>query len=191
MDQEWTALGKRILDLLKQGVSYNAIVAEVGCSKSNVNYYAKKLGTAKKLRIYDWKVIQAYHDQSNNMARCRRHFGFSKDAWDKAVERGEIVPNPWRISLEDLLVSGRSTGRRHLKERLFGAGTLEPCCHECGLIYWRGRKLSLELHHINGIPDDNRRENLTILCPNCHSLTPNYCGRNKKRRKKSAVQKTR
>ena len=41
--------------------------------------------------------------------------------------------------------------------------------------------LSLELHHINGIPNDNSLENLTLLCPNCHSLTPNYCGKNKKR----------
>lgn len=183
MDQEWTTLGKSILNLLRQGKSYNAIVAEVGCSKSNVNYYAKKLGTAKKLRIYDWTVVQAYHNQSNNMAQCRRHFGFSSDAWDKAVERGELVPNPWRIPLEDLLVSGRSTGRSHLKERLFIAGEMKQRCHICGLVKWRGKKLPLELHHINGVPDDNRRENLTLLCPNCHSLTPNYCGKNKKHRK--------
>lgn len=52
----------KILDLLRQGISYNAIVAEVGCSKFPVNYYAKQNGTAKKLRIYDWKVIQTYHD---------------------------------------------------------------------------------------------------------------------------------
>jgi|GEM_PF-4171836 len=62
MDQEWTTLGKSILNLLRQGKSYNAIVAEVGCSKSNVNYCAKKLGTAKKLRIYDWTVVRSGSD---------------------------------------------------------------------------------------------------------------------------------
>ena len=102
-------MGERILDLLRQGLSYNAIVAEVGCSKSTVNYYAKKLGTAKKLRVYDWKAVQAYHDQGNHMSDCRKHFNFSKDAWDKAVQRGELMPRPWKIPLEDILVSGRNT----------------------------------------------------------------------------------
>ncbi len=93
-------MGERILTLLQQGWSYNAIVAEVGCSKSTINHYAKKLGTAKTLRVYDWKAVQIYHDQGHRLSQCRREFGFSKDAWDKAVERGELTPNPWRIPLE-------------------------------------------------------------------------------------------
>ena len=68
---------------------------------------------------------------------------------------------------------------------------MEPCCHKCDLLCWRGKKLPLELHHINGVHDDNRAENLAIPCPNCHSPTPNYCGKNMKRRKKPAGQKTR
>lgn len=174
-------MGERILDLLRQGLSYNAIVAEIGCSKSNVNYYAKKLGTATTLRRYDWQAVQAYHDQGNNLTQCRKHFGFSTDAWDKAVERGELKARPWQIALETLLVNGRKTGRRHLKNRLLRAGLLQDHCQRCGLTHWLGEKLSLELHHVNGIPDDNRLENLNLLCPNCHSLTPNYCGKNKKR----------
>jgi hypothetical protein len=31
---------------------------------------------------------------------------------------------------------------------------------------------------VNGNRDDNRLENLRLLCPNCHSQTPTYCGRN-------------
>ena len=175
-------MGERILDLLRQGWSYNAIVAEVGCSKSNVNYYAKKLGTAKKLRVYDWKAIQEYHDQGHRLADCRRHFGFSSDAWDKAVRRGELTPRPWKIPIEDILVSDGTTLRCHVRYRLLRSGLMEPCCQECGLTHWRGKKLPLELHHVNGIPNDNRLENLTLLCPNCHSLTPNYCGKNVKRK---------
>lgn len=40
------------------------------------------------------------------------------------------------------------------------------------------KPISLELHHINGIKDDLRIENLQILCPNCHSFTDNYRGKN-------------
>ena len=175
-------MGERILDLLRQGWSYNAIVTEVGCSKSNVNYYAKKLGTAKNHCVYDWKAVQEFHDQGNNMTECRKRFGFCTDSWDKAVKRGALKARPWQIALEELLVNGRKTGRRHLKNRLLKASLLQDHCQECGLTHWRGKKLPLELHHVNGVPDDNRLENLTLLCPNCHSLTRNYCGKNKKRK---------
>jgi hypothetical protein len=42
------------------------------------------------------------------------------------------------------------------------------------------KPISFHLDHINGINTDNRIENLQILCPNCHSQTDTYCGRNMK-----------
>ncbi|MDT3366149.1 MAG: HNH endonuclease [Bacteroidota bacterium] len=50
-------------------------------------------------------------------------------------------------------------------------------CEECHLSEWRGKPIPLEIHHINGNNTDNRLENLTLLCPNCHALTNNYRGR--------------
>jgi hypothetical protein len=42
---------------------------------------------------------------------------------------------------------------------------------------WRGRRLALILDHINGVPDDNRLENLRIVCPNCAATLDTHCGR--------------
>lgn len=47
-------------------------------------------------------------------------------------------------------------------------------CECCGLTEWQGKRLPLEVHHINGDRTDQRRENLQILCPNCHAITENW-----------------
>lgn len=39
--------------------------------------------------------------------------------------------------------------------------------------------IPLEVEHIDGNYQNNTEDNLTILCPNCHSLTPTYKGANK------------
>ena len=44
--------------------------------------------------------------------------------------------------------------------------------------YWAGNPIILHLDHINGIHNDNRLENLRFLCPNCHTQTETYSGRN-------------
>ena len=43
-----------------------------------------------------------------------------------------------------------------------------------------GKPIPLEVNHKNGIGNDNRLENLEILCPNCHYFTENYKSKNRK-----------
>lgn len=52
-------------------------------------------------------------------------------------------------------------------------------CEVCGISEWNGKKLSLEVDHIDGVHYNNIIENLRLVCPNCHSQTVTYKARNK------------
>lgn len=53
-------------------------------------------------------------------------------------------------------------------------------CENCWLEKWLDWEIPLELHHINWDSLDNGADNLSLLCPNCHTLTDNYKSKNKK-----------
>ena len=67
-----------------------------------------------------------------------------------------------------------STSSTVIRKKLIEEGIKEEKCECCGRREWMGRKIPLELHHINMNHYDNRLENLQILCSNCHSLVHNY-----------------
>lgn len=47
-------------------------------------------------------------------------------------------------------------------------------CENCGNSEWCGKPIKLEVHHIDGDRTNNNINNLQLLCPNCHSITPNW-----------------
>tara|TARA_R110000796_G_scaffold209070_1_gene325418 strand:- start:55 stop:498 length:444 start_codon:yes stop_codon:yes gene_type:complete len=69
--------------------------------------------------------------------------------------------------------------RRCIVDNIKKYNLLEYECGVCSITTWKGKELSLDLDHINGINDDHRKDNLRYLCPNCHSQTHTF--RNKKR----------
>ena len=93
--------------------------------------------------------------------------------------RGDPRPVIKCVPLERVLTRDSTYNRQSLKHRLLSAGLLAYRCAECGIREWRGRPLALDLDHVNGGGTDNRLENVRLLCPNCHSQTPTYRGRNK------------
>lgn len=54
-------------------------------------------------------------------------------------------------------------------------------CADCGLSEWKFKPITLEVDHKDGNTDNNSRENLWAICPNCHSTTDTWRGRNKPR----------
>ncbi|MGE4427092.1 MAG: hypothetical protein AB7G37_11625 [Solirubrobacteraceae bacterium] len=82
--------------------------------------------------------------------------------------------------LGEILVPGSLYRRGTLKERLYAEGLKTRTCEMCGQgELWRGRRMSLILDHVNGVHDDNRLENLRIVCPNCAATLETHCGRNR------------
>lgn len=86
-----------------------------------------------------------------------------------------------KYSLEEILVENSSYANiASLKKRLIKEKVLEYKCAICGLTEWLNKPISLQLDHINGINNDHRIENLRFLCPNCHSQTDTFAGKNKR-----------
>ena len=94
---------------------------------------------------------------------------FTGQLWSKGLKLGENFYGNAK-SLEEILVENSCYLTSRLRKRLVSNKIKEDKCETCGINMWNNRRLSLELHHINGNPNDNRLENLQILCPNCHNV---------------------
>jgi predicted RNA-binding Zn-ribbon protein involved in translation (DUF1610 family) len=93
--------------------------------------------------------------------------------------RGDLAKTTY--TMEEILVeSSTYTNIHRLKLRLLKERYMDYSCVECGNNgIWHGKPLTLQLDHINGVSNDHRLTNLRFLCPNCHSQTDTYSGRNK------------
>jgi 5-methylcytosine-specific restriction endonuclease McrA len=94
--------------------------------------------------------------------------------------------NQNKISDCDIFVDNSLYAKCNLKQRFLKLVKYE--CAECGIgDKYNCKPISLQLDHINGKNNDNRLENLRLLCPNCHSQTTTFSG---KRLKKEVVKET-
>lgn len=94
---------------------------------------------------------------------------------------GKSNLNKKTFSLDQILIENSTySAISSLKTRLLRVGLFRYECYECGISTWKNKKITLQLDHINGISNDHRLENLRLLCPNCHSQTETYGGKNKK-----------
>lgn len=86
----------------------------------------------------------------------------------KSFNKGKRATNKKDIEFyltDNIFVKSDYLRKRLIKEKIF-----PHRCMLCGLSKWQGRRIPLELHHLNGDRMNNTLENIMIICPNCHKL---------------------
>jgi Zn finger protein HypA/HybF involved in hydrogenase expression len=122
-----------------------------------------------------------YRNRMIEKAKKNGTCGWSEKARRKGTEQS--VKNRFNKNLS-LLKEGKY---ELLSEKFRRKIVLEEAsykCESCNNSHWLGKPLWLEIHHIDDDGKNNKRENLMVLCPNCHSaLDSNYRFRGRKHRK--------
>lgn len=119
----------------------------------------------------------------NNCTSCGKHLSSKKSKFCSTVchhkHLHDLFIESW-LSGNNVQVSKGAGGiSNHIRKYLFDK--FKSKCSRCGWceINPATGKTPLEVEHIDGNSDNNSPENLTLLCPNCHSLTPTYKALNK------------
>lgn len=142
--------------IVNESLSLRQILLKLGMVDAGGNYSTLH----KKLKEYDIDVSHLVGQ-----------------GWNSGVR---FIPFGTKYILNDILVENSTyNSTTNLKNRLYKEGLKTRFCEECGQSEeWRGKKFSLILDHINGINNDNRIENLRVLCPNCNATLDTHCGKN-------------
>lgn len=138
---------EQLEEAVKNSKSYKKVMEYLNIKAMGGNY-----ATIKK------KVIELNLDTSH----------FTGMLWSKGLKIGDKYPTI------DYLTNLRCICSHKLKKRLIKEKYFDYKCYKCNLNEWNNLPIPLELEHIDGDHSNNRIENLTILCPNCHAQTATY-----------------
>jgi Zn finger protein HypA/HybF involved in hydrogenase expression len=111
------------------------------------------------------KHLERLNLSFKDSAKTRQLNGIKKHQYSNSYKDSEIFT-------ENSKVSQAGMRNRYLKLRKV------VCCDECGLESWNKKPITFQIDHKNGVRNDNRMENLRLLCPNCHSQTSTFGGKN-------------
>ena len=138
----------------------------------------------------DKRIVEACEcacSMSEAAAELQMHFNTFKR---RAIKLGCYKPNQSgkgiskkgngnKFDLQDILDGKHPQYQTNkLRIRLIKEGIKECKCEKCGITDWNNNPISLELDHIDGNRTNHKLENLRVICPNCHSQTDTYRGKN-------------
>ena len=189
-------LKKTIINGIVENTSRRIYCLDCVPWKSNKIYEVRR--EVNSLKYFTKTDLQKAITGSNSIRECLKKLGYTTsgtyfEVFKEKIKkynldishfcgqswaRGKNFKSTTKIPLEEILIENSSYKTNTLRIRLIKEGIFEKKCYGCNLIEWMGKEIPLQLEHKNGIPNDHRIENLTILCPNCHALTDTYCGKN-------------
>lgn len=143
---------KEICEIIKNSSNLNCVCKALGKRATNNNYTKLR----KIIKKYD---IDTSHFKFNGSKKTRKY-----------------------IAKEDYFTKDSKVSSSKIRMKLLEYGLKPHKCEKCGRTTWISGDMEypipLEAHHIDGDRTNNTLDNLMLICPNCHALTENYCGKN-------------
>lgn len=138
------------------------------------------------LRMKDVLTYFGLQNKGNNFRTVKKRISELGIDDNHFLSRTDSSHYKRRVNKDDFinhwLVVNSNKNRAHLKNHLIKFELIPYKCSVCNNSgVWNNKRLSLQLEHINGVSNDNRLDNLCFLCPNCHSQTETFAGKNVKR----------
>ena len=152
-------------ELCADSYSYSEVLRKAGRKQAGGNQ-----------RVLKEKIVEYNIDISH----------FTGQTWSKGKNKttderiAQQAKSQEKYSLEEVFKKDSPVTQHVLRGYIQRYNIIEYKCNKCGCDgHWQDGIIKLEIHHIDGDNSNNEIDNLVYLCPNCHSLTENFRGRNK------------